>query len=95
MAFRGAEGQGGELRAGGRVVARLGRWTAHRDRAADTWTIVAPLVEAVDLWLDGPGPFEVRLRLGAGVWRWREVAVSRDGGHLTIVARQRFERLSA
>lgn len=95
MAFLGVEGVSGEVRVGGRVAARLGAWSATRDKAADAWQIGAALAEVNDLWLDGPGPFELRLHIGRSVWRWRGVDLQRDGGSVSITAYRRYEHLAA
>jgi len=81
-------GQSGQLRAGGRVAANLGRWSM-RD-SDDTWTLECQPVEVNDYWLDNGTSFELRLDVGRRIWRWRDVTVS---GRLTIHAVGRPEFL--
>lgn len=72
MAFGGATGNGGELRVGGRVAAHLGDWSMERDGGA--WVIHAALVEPNPLWLGQAARYDLRLNVGAAVWRWARLA---------------------
>lgn len=99
MPFLGATGVTGELRAGGRLVARLGDWAANRvtDSGKNgnpvAWAIGAALTEVNDLWLTNGQAYELRLHVGKSQWRWRDVVVERVDGSVSMTATGRFERL--
>lgn len=63
------EGRGGMLRAGGRVVATLGVWT-YEGKSTD-WKVDAELLSHNPVWIEGGGPFELRLPMVQGGWLWR------------------------
>lgn len=99
MAFLGARGASGEVRAGGRLVARLGGWEAVRVTDSGKngrpveWAIGAGLTEVNDLWLISGQAYELRLAVGKSQWRWRDVVIQRAGDSVSMTATGRFERL--
>lgn len=70
--LKGAKGLVGELRAGGRVAARITEWEMERLENGAGWHIAATLADTVEPWL--PRVTEMRLELGRRTWRWREIA---------------------
>ena len=71
-----ASGYSGELRAGGRVAARLGAWDARRD--VDGWVGHAVLLETTPVY-GMADRYEMRLTFGDGFWRWRGIAAAGEG----------------
>lgn len=65
-------GAEGELRAGGRWAARLGRWSGEIEPAGGA--IHARVVQA-DAWWIERGPHTLALRVGASEWVWRGAEV--------------------
>ncbi|MEK9722013.1 MAG: hypothetical protein VW405_00835 [Rhodospirillaceae bacterium] len=95
MAFGQISGATGELRAGGRTLARLVNWVAVRNGEADTWTIGGGLVDGNPIWLAGAEAMDVCLDVGAQQWRWRRVPradIDLNGDSISVLARGRFER---
>ena len=74
MAFLGAEGVTGELRAAGRLVARLDQWTVNVE--GGVWRVRAGLAEVQPVWLTAGGAYDVTLHRGRSVWRWRRVPLT-------------------
>jgi hypothetical protein len=76
------KGRGGQIRVGGRVAASFGEWTF--DGKTTDWVIGAEVEAHNPVWLSSDGPFEVRLHLTKGYWRWRDVPADKiallDGG---------------
>lgn len=67
------KGQGGTIRTGGRIVARLGDWSL--EGRTDDWVVAGEVDWCHPLWCAGPGPFELRLALTKGAWMWRDVPI--------------------
>ncbi len=61
-------GRIGELRAGGRLVAKLGPWIFEGTSAA--WSIYASLAWRHPVWLTSGRPYEMRLQVGNNLWCW-------------------------
>ena len=74
-------GAEGELRAGGRWAARLGRWSGEIDAAGGA--IHARVVQA-DAWWIERGPHTLALRVGASEWVWRGAEATVHGDRATI-----------
>lgn len=87
------KGKGGSLRTGGRTVAVLGEW--EMEGRTDDWRVDAHMSSHNPLWLAGAGPFELRLTLIQGQWRWRDVSVNLFGGMLILRGTTRWELIGA
>lgn len=90
-----ATGNGGEVRAGGRFVARLGSWRLAR--AEDEFhggrmLLVARVLARDAFWSERGGSFDVLLDAGTCRWLYRGLAVS-WGEEITAVTREKPEVL--
>jgi len=83
------KGRGGSVRVGGRAAASLGEWIL--EGAVNDWVLNAELKEHNPLWLTGTGPFELRLSLVKGQWRWREADVQVVNGAVRATGTERWE----
>jgi hypothetical protein len=64
------QGRRGALWSGGRLVARLGRWSwAPRERLAGGWHLEAELLERDEYWSEWPAPLTLELESGGRTYR--------------------------
>ena len=84
-------GKGGTVRVAGRTAATLGKWSL--EGRTTEWVVASEVEWCNPLWLTH-GPFEVRLNLAKGQWRWRNVDVTLNDegrGGLSVRGTQRWE----
>jgi hypothetical protein len=75
-----AQGEGGELRAGGRVAAQIGRWRMEPTTAAGH--VVLAAIEPVDVfWFSQPA-LDLYLAMGPVFWYWQGVQI--EGNQIQI-----------
>jgi hypothetical protein len=81
-------GRSGELRAGYQCAAKLGKWSARKDRTTGVWTVEAKAESVHPVWIEYTGGLEASLCFGNGVrWRWRKAEIlNRDGTFLFQVS---------
>ena len=77
MALSFLRGKTGELRAGYHIVARLGRWKAHKG-TDEAWTVEAP-AEDVNSYRLNHSKLQAVLRIGIDEWKWRSVELISNG----------------
>lgn len=87
------KGKGGVVRVGGRTAATLGEWSL--EGAPTAWTLHAELLHHNVLWLGGDGPFELRLHLVTGQWRWRGIRPQIVNGALYVTGTERWTLVGA
>lgn len=81
-------GNGGELRAGARVAARLASWDIVRLRerlsGGQEWAGTAVVVWRDRLWSASDGAYDLVVPVGPVRWVWRGVAVAWDDGRAAL-----------
>lgn len=80
-----ATGRTGQLRVGGRSVAKLGKWTFDVADTLDGWIVEAKLQHADDFWMEREGVrFDAWLQIGSRYWVLIDVSFTAGTSSITI-----------